>query len=422
MTDIGFSPAEILLPHGAAYETWSVVACDQYTSQPEYWNGVERFVGDTPSTLRLTLPEAYLSAGDVDKRVAAINETMRAYLAQGLLRSIGSHFVYVERTLRGGAVRSGLVGMVDLERYDYHKGSQSLIRATEGTVLERIPPRVRVREGAALELPHIMLLIDDPSDTVLGPLKAQSAGFPTLYDFDLMQQSGHLKGFQVQDAAAQGVNAALAALGDPAAFEEKYGVKDKGVLLFAVGDGNHSLATAKECYEQLKKRLPENEWKNHPARYALVELNNVHDPALEFEPIHRVAFDVEPQALLRALGEYYDISFEPCKGQSFEFLAGGERRRVWVKNPPSNLAVGTLQAFLDDYTAKHGGTVDYIHGEDVVEQLSGKPGNAGFLLPAMQKSELFPTVILDGALPRKTFSMGNACDKRFYLESRRITR
>lgn len=413
-----FQPGNILLPAREAMPKWSVVACDQYTSQPEYWDVVARTVGDAPSALHVTLPEIYLEGRDVDARIDAINRTMRQYLASGVLHELHGKYIYVERTQRDGVVRHGLMGVVDLECYDYRKGSQSLIRATEGTVLERIPPRVRVRQNAALELPHIMLLIDDAQRTVIEPLLEEKARFETAYDFPLMQDSGALTGYIVDDAAQARIDAALRALADPAAFHEKYHVpEDKGVLLFAVGDGNHSLATAKECYEQLKKTLSPEQAQAHPARWALVELTNVHDAALQFEPIHRVVFDVDPAAMMAALADYYTLSDE---GQAFTCVFGGKKQTVHVKNPPSNLAVGTLQAFIDAYLAEHGGRVDYIHGEDVVESLAREPGNIGFLLPPMAKEELFPTVILDGALPRKTFSMGHAYDKRFYLEARSI--
>lgn len=418
MNNNAFQPGNILLPDRADLTKWSVVACDQYTSQPEYWKAVSDFVGDAPSTLHITLPEIYLEGEDVDARIAGINRTMQQYLDTGILREIAGKYIYVERTQRDGVVRHGLMGVVDLECYDYRKGSQTLIRATEGTVLERIPPRVRVREHAALELPHIMLLIDDAQRTVIEPLCEEKARFETAYDFDLMQDSGSLRGYIVDDAAEKRIDAALQTLADPAAFHQKYQVpEDKGVLLFAVGDGNHSLATAKECYERIKAALPPEKASAHPARYALVELTNVHDAALQFEPIHRVVFDVDPQAMMEELAKYYELS---DAGQAFTCVIGDTKRTVHIKNPPSNLAVGTLQKFIDDYLTHHGGRVDYIHGDDVVEELAHDPKNIGFLLPPMAKEELFPTVILDGALPRKTFSMGHAYDKRFYLEARKI--
>ena len=425
MTNPVFSPADILLPKGQDMTKWSVVACDQYTSEPAYWERVEAFVGDKPSTLRITLPEIYLENSEVPQKIQYVNQTMEQYDREGVFCCLPHSLVYVERALSGGGVRKGLVGAVDLERYDYAKGSQSLIRATEGTVLERIPPRVKVRENALLESPHIMLLIDDKEDTVIGPLAQSKEEFAPVYDFDLMENGGHIKGWQVSPEKAQGVLAALEQLAQPEAFREKYGApEDKGVLLFAVGDGNHSLATAKACYENLKKVLPPEQAAVHPARYALVELNNIHDPALEFEAIHRVVFGVDGGEMYKALSRYFDLSEAPCNGQPVTMLWQGEEglfeKPLWIQNPCSQLAVGSLQAFLDGYLSSHKGRVDYIHGEDVVRKLAGQPGNVGFLLPDMGKGELFPTVIFDGALPRKTFSMGHAWDKRYYLECRKI--
>ena len=413
------STGKILIPKDADLSKWSVVACDQYTSQPEYWEEVSNYVGDAPSTLHITLPEIYLEGDDVAQRIESINTNMKKYVDTNLFKEIAGKYIYVERTQRDGVVRHGLMGVVDLEEYDYRKGSQTAIRATEGTVLERIPPRVRVRENASLELPHIMLLIDDRDLTVIEPLDAEKSGFEIAYDFGLMQDSGSIRGYIVDEKAQVRIDAALAALADKETFCKKYNVTDdKGVLLFAVGDGNHSLATAKECYERIKAKLGDAA-KDHPARYALVEVTNVHDKALEFEPIHRVVFDVDPEKMMAELAKFYELGDE---GQGFVAVIGDEKREIFVKNAPTNLAVGTLQKFIDDYLEKNGGRVDYIHGDDVVEELSKAPTNIGFLLPPMEKEELFPTVILDGALPRKTFSMGHAYDKRFYLEARKISR
>ncbi len=424
MSNIGFSAGEIYLPDAKNdLSKWSVVACDQFTSQPEYWEEVSDYVGDAPSTLKITLPEIYLEQDGVDGRIKEINANMDTYLKDGVLKSAGSKYIYVERTQRDGVCRRGLMGVVDLEEYNYLPGSKSLIRATEGTVLERIPPRVRVREHASLELPHIMLLIDDPEKTVIEPLAEGADFMDVAYDFSLMQSSGSIKGYFVSDDKAEAIGNALEKLADPEVCQAKYGVSDKGVLLFAVGDGNHSLATAKECYERLKKTLTAEEAAVHPARYALVEVVNVHDTALQFEPIHRVVFDIDADNLLSALSSFYEVSETPCEGaQSFEYCCAKSIGTLWIKNPRSNLAVGTLQIFLDDYLKKNGGRIDYIHGDDVVNELGTQVGNMGFLLPPMAKEDLFKTVLIDGALPRKTFSMGHAWDKRFYLETRRITK
>lgn len=415
MNNLGFYPAKVLLPEKADLTKWSVVACDQYTSQSDYWHEVEALVGETPSTLHMIVPELYLEEPDVDRRIAAVNAAMDRYLADGLFRTV-DRFIYVRRTLRDGKVRRGLMGAVDLEQYDFTKGSQSLIRATEGTVLERIPPRVRVREHASLECPHIMLLIDDPQQTVIEPLETRAAALEPLYRFDLMQNSGSLEGLLCDEEESGRIAAALDALAAPAAFQTRYGLSGKAPLLFAVGDGNHSLATAKTCYENLKKTLSPEEARVHPARYALVEVVNLHDDSLEFEPIHRVVFGVDEEKLMAALRERCGAD-----GQRVVACKGRERTELYFSQVSSNLPVGTLQQFLDAYVAENGGRIDYIHGEEVVEELSAQSGNVGFLLEVMPKEELFKTVVLDGALPRKTFSMGHAWDKRFYMECRKIT-
>ncbi|MDR1116731.1 MAG: DUF1015 domain-containing protein [Oscillospiraceae bacterium] len=420
-----FKPGRALLPK-EGFEKWSCIACDQYTSEPGYWEEVERLVGDSPSAYRISLPEIYLEDGGVGDRIKNIKAGMDSYLKNGVFAAPVEGYIYVERTLSNGKVRRGLVGVCDLEQYDFSPSSQSLIRATEGTIPERIPPRLRVRQGAALELPHVMLLLDDPEDKVFLNLSRRDK-FKKLYSFPLMMSGGSIEGFLVPDECAKGIDAAICEAGRQDVFERKYGVRGKGALLFAVGDGNHSLATAKTCYEELKKTLSPEEAADHPARYALVELVNIHDPALEFEAIHRVVFDVDPEHLLRELkladGEARGDSADGrADGQTVEFIYGGGARtgRYTFQSPTSNITVGTLQGFLDSYLARHGGRLDYIHGEAVVRELGGEKGNIGFILPPMEKGELFKTVILDGALPRKTFSMGHANDKRYYLECREI--
>ena len=414
----GFYPADILLPRDADMTKWAVVACDQFTSQPEYWEAVEQTVGDAPSALRLILPEAKLHDPDAQAHIADINASMENYLREDIFQEYPHSFFYMERTQADGKVCQGLIGMVDLEDYDFLPGSKHLIRATEGTVLERIPPRVRVREHAALELPHIILLIDDPEKTVIEPLD-RSAMQP-LYDFELQQGGGHLRGWRLTDQQQQSTAKALAALADPAQMERKYGAEDD-VLLYAVGDGNHSLATAKQCYEDLKKVTPPEQWAALPARYALVEVMNNHSDALEFEPIHRVLFGVEAAALLEAFKAYYPGAHEGAgEGHTIAYTWKGGSGSITVPDPKVQLAVGTLQNFLDDYLKTHNGEVDYIHGDEVADALGAEEGNIAFKLPAMAKEELFKTVLHDGALPRKTFSMGHAYDKRYYVEARKI--
>ena len=418
---LGFYPADILLPKDADMTKWAVVACDQFTSQPEYWQAVEETVGDAPSTLRLILPEAKLNEPDVDEHIAGINAAMQDYLDRGIFRTLADSLIYIERVQSDGKVRHGLIGMVDLDQYDFTPGSGALIRATEGTVLSRIPPRVRVRQDAPIELPHVMLLIDDPDRTVIEPMTAQSGSMEKLYDFDLQQGGGHLTGWKLTEKQIDAAADALTALCSGEEMEKKYGLKGAAPLLFAVGDGNHSLATAKQCYENLKKVTPESEWANLPARYALVEVVNNHDDALQFEPIHRVLFGVEPEAVLQAFLDFYPGAHEgQGPGHTIAYTYAGHTGFVTVPEPKVQLAVGTLQAFIDEYLKTHGGEVDYIHGDDVTDQLGAKPGNIGFKLPAMGKEQLFKTVMADGVLPRKTFSMGHAQDKRYYVEARKI--
>ena len=396
-----FNKADILLPECVDMEKWSVVACDQYTAQPEYWKEAEKFVGDSPSTLNIVYPEAFLSEGDA--RIEKINNTMKEYVEKNIFATLKDSLIYVERTMNSGKIRRGIVGTIDLEEYDFSKGSKSAIRATEGTILERIPPRVKIREKAPLELPHAILLINDEKDSIFGGIEKKKP----LYDFDLMSGGNHIAGWHISGTDADVLIEKL----------DKFAKSAPDNLAFAVGDGNHSLATAKTCWENLKKNLSEEEQKTHPARFCLVEVENIHDKALEFEPIHRVVFGKGFDDVKTALCKYYETSENQTDGAQEIVLVSGERTEsVFVTNPSSNLTVGTLQNFLDH----EGYDLDYIHGDDVVRSLSDKADAVGFILPCPQKSELFETVILDGALPRKTFSMGEANEKRFYLEAKKI--
>ena len=425
---VGVLVPEILLPpQGTDMYKWAVVACDQFTSQKEYWEEARRIIGDAPSTLDLILPEAWLGAQDEQERIARIKEKMQEYLHNGTLVKQPQGFALVELTAAGNT-RHGLVMALDLEKYDYSKGSGTLIRATEGTIVERIPPRLRIREGAAVELPHILVLIDDPEETVIEPLTAQAEKLPLLYDTDLMLGGGHISGRLVSgEKEIVGVLEALTALSDKAAFEKKYG--SKPVLLFAMGDGNHSLATAKANWEKIKATLPEEQREDHPARYALIELNNVHDKGIVFEAIHRNVFGIPGEKLVEALlqklreqngGAEIGPEQAPAGGEKhvIPFYYGDKSGAFIVTEPAVQLAVGTLQNAIDAVLKELGGEVDYIHGIDVVKELAQKPDTTGFLLPDMEKSELFPTVVYDGALPRKTFSMGEAAEKRYYMEAR----
>ena len=437
ISDIGIQIPQVYLPKPSIDpQKWAVVACDQFTSEPEYWNDVEKIVGDAPSTLRLTFPEVYLEGEGGEERIKNIQAAMKKYMDEGVLQPHDG-FVYVERQTLHGKTRKGLMLCLDLERYDYNKGSSSLIRATEGTIVDRLPPRIKIREGAMLEFPHILVLIDDPNKTVIEPLTDAKAKFQKLYDFETMLGSGHLAGYAVDATFENQVVEALRGLASPETFAAKYGVdKSLPVLLFAMGDGNHSLATAKAIWEKIKGEVG----MDHPARYALVEIENVHDEALEFEPIHRVLFGLkkdifaEMQSFFGTNYKYSAVAngaemtqrVDTATGekQLIGVVGGGQQFGVIeISNPSTNLAVGTLQAFLDPFV-KNGGAekIDYVHGEDVVERLSLQSGNVGFYLAGMHKNELFKTVILDGALPRKTFSMGEAKETRFGMEARKITK
>ena len=388
-----FSSADILLPK-SHFEEWAVVACDQYTSEPEYWDAVKQAAGDKPSALNVILPEVYLSA-DNSERIEKINQNMQNYLDQKIFAEYPNSLIYVERIQSDGKCRRGIVGKIDLESYDYHTGTDAEIRATEQTVLSRIPPRVEIRKNAPLELPHVMLLFDEPDNAIFAYLDANKESFDKVYDFELMCKAGSIKGYLLNEAATITVLSQFAVLKQ----------KNNG-FLFCVGDGNHSLATAKECY---------NLNKTEASRYALVEAVNIHDKALEFEPIYRVVFGVNPQSLMddfvNTLGE---------GTQKFTCVYGDKTKEIGV-NPTAKLAVGTLQTFLDEYIKNHPeAEIDYIHGEESLKKLASRENAIGFIFNGMQKSELFDAVNADGSLPRKTFSMGHADDKRFYIEARKI--
>ncbi len=406
MSKTGFSAANILLPADVDYETWAVVACDQFTSQPEYWERVEAAVGSKPSTLRVILPEAELSNGHTEEHIAKINSTMREYLETGMFREYPDAMIYLERVQSDGRVRKGLIGKIDLEEYDYAAGSTTLARATEGTVLDRIPPRQAVRRDAVIELPHVMLLIDDIDNTVIGPLKGCKE---VLYDFELMEGGGNARAWLVPEDLKADACKALEKLAD------------RQSLLFAVGDGNHSLASAKALYEEEKQKFGPGSENTLPSRYALVEVVNLYDDALEFEPINRVLFDVNVQELMEAFKAEYPETYEgKGEGHVIQYAYEESEGFITVPNPKAQLEVGTLQSFLDKYIEEKGFGIDYVHGDEITIELGKKPGCMAFLLPAMDKGDLFKSVINDGALPRKTFSMGHASDKRYYIEARKI--
>ncbi len=430
--NLTFTPADILLPDFAACDgtRWSCVACDQYTSEPAYWRAADALVGEAPSTLRLILPEVYLE--ETATRKPRVLAAMDDYLAR-VLRTHPDAMILVERTLGDGSVRWGLVGAVDLMAYEYQRGAQSLVRATEATVAERIPARTTVRRDAPVELPHAMLLIDDRQKTVIEPLAAHRDELAVAYDYDLMQGGGHLKGYFLTAGDMNAVQSTLGALITPEAMATRYGREGLAPLLFAVGDGNHSLAAAKTCFEEIRARIGDEAAANHPARYALCEVVNLYDESLNFEPIYRVAFGVNPEHLLAAFETYTAGLAGNATPQTVEWVHGTAESAscdgttltgtVTVEAPVAALAVGTVQDFLDDYmktAAPADATIDYIHGADTARRLAARPDAIAFLFDGMHKEELFATVITDGALPRKTFSMGHAADKRFYTEARRI--
>ena len=392
---------DILLPCAEDMGAWSVIACDQFTSEPEYWAAAEARAAEKPSTLSLMLPEAWLHTARADGADGRIADTMRRYLAEGVFQTVPDSFIYVERTLSDGRVRRGLVAALDLEQYDFTGTQRTSVRSTEGTVEERLPPRVNIRRGAPLEMPHTLLLMDDRTDSVLSLAEKAKDTLEKVYDFDLMLGGGHIAGWRVSGETKAAVQSALDALDNAALQREKYGdAAENGKLTFAVGDGNHSLAAAKRFWEEKRKTLPENERETDPARFALVEIENIHEPSLDFEPIHRVIFDTDTSAF------------------AAEFTA---HRTEWeAEDKTLGERVAAAESFCRAYIAAHGGYIDYIHGDDTARSLGGKPNCAAVLLPPVEKSGLFLSVLKNGALPKKSFSMGNARDKRYYLECRKI--
>ena len=389
-------PTDILLPK-SNFEAWSCIACDQYTSEPEYWKETSNFVKDAPSALNIILPEVYLKEDNTNE-INKINDTMKSYLNGDVFNVVENSVVYTKRTLNNGDTRHGLVGLIDLEDYSYEKGAKTPIRATEATVVDRIPPRVKIRKDAVIEIPHIMLLIDDPLNTVIEPIAQNTDKMQKLYDFVLMQNAGSISGYKVTDDMLENVNASLNSLSE----------KSIDGLLYAVGDGNHSLATAKECYKQ-----------GTGSRYALVEVVNIHDKSLEFEPIYRILFGVQPEKVINDFVDWCGGEYIGADAQKFTCVYGETEKEISVK-PKGALCVATLQSFLDEYLKGKDVTIDYIHGIESTKTLARHESALGFIFSGMEKADLFPAVSKDGSLPRKTFSMGCADDKRFYLEARKI--
>ena len=398
--------ADILLPNdNISSEKWAVVAVDQYTSEPEYWREVENIVGDSPSTLKITLPEVYLAESEA--RTPQMQANMRAYLDGGVLaEKVKNGYILVERTTESG-VRLGLMACLDLEQYDYTAGSVSLIRATEGTVIERVPPRVKIRSGAAVELPHVLMLLDDNKMRAIEPAYESREALEKLYDFELMQGGGHLRGWKIEGEMMDKIDAA---------FDEIY--KESGSLFLAVGDGNHSLAAARAYWMEIRESVPEEKRACHPARYALAEIENLHSPAIQFEPIHRIVTGVDPEKMIAEYEAYLAENGE-------KITAGSQLTLVWGKNEKTygfdHHPLKVLQAFLDAYMKNHPeAEIDYIHGDDTLRRLADRENALGLMPCAFEKAAFFPFIRTYGALPRKTFSMGHAHEKRYYFEARKI--
>ena len=422
-----FSPAHILLPsEQIPVGQWGCVACDQFTSDRSYWEKAAQAAAGGPSTLDLILPEVYLEEDDVDARISAIHAAMDDYARNVLTRAVDG-FIYVERTEQSGRVRQGLVGRIDLEAYSYAEGAVPAIRPSEHTVESRIPPRMAVRRGARLETPHIMMLADDPGCTLIEPIGEKKEQLRKVYEGDLMLNGGHIAGWAVEDPAllAQ-IDSALNVLGSQEAFDARYPQAKGGApLTLAVGDGNHSLASAKACWEELKKTLTPEQQLTHPARWCLAEVCNVHSPAIEIEPIHRVLFNVDCGAVLLALIAWSDsnmagICFGDSKQQAFTLAGPHVSNVLSFEDPVAPLTVGTVDEFIEYFMARHSeARVDYVHDEPAVRALT-RQGGVAFLLPPFEKSDLFKGIVMGGVLPRKTFSMGHAEEKRYYIECRRI--
>ena len=399
-----FAPADILLPEGIELSNWSVIACDQFSSELDYWERVRKNVDEKPSTLNMILPEAYLGNIDEEREIRKISTAMERCLKQGLFREIRDSFVYIERTLSGGGVRRGLVGAVDLEEYSF-SGGKAPILASEGTVLDRLPARIRIRRAAQLELPHIIAFIDDKNNTVIEPLSKKADSLPLLYDFELMEGGGHIKGMRVSGCDADDVASAL------------YALYEKNGTLLVMGDGNHSLAAAKVYWDELKQHLSVAERKTHPAGKALVEINNVYDPAINFEAIHRALFDVDPAEFTRKLTD----AMPAGRDYELRWVSRGQSGVIGISAECIGDMLTALQTFIDSYVNSAGCGVDYIHDADAVIRIAQNERSLGLLLPAMDKSELFATVLGSGVFPKKSFSVGHAKDKRYYLECRMIT-
>ena len=424
MKKTGFSSADVLLPKkGIDLKKWAVIACDQYTADPEYWEKVEESVGEAPSTLRITLPEIYLEKEGKEERIRKINTTMDEYLENGIFTEYKDSYILVERKSETGT-RFGIVGKIDLEEYDYSKDSKSQVRATEGTILSRIPPRKEIRHAAPLELPHIMILISDEKRTVIESMRDKRDELEVIYDTDLMMAGGHVRGYLInreedKKSIDDGLSQMLESL-DP-----------ENPLLFAMGDGNHSLATAKSLWEDIKEELSEEEKERHPARYALVEIENIFDEGLQFEPIHRIFYSLTLDRFDEAISSFAPVVRKEKidkeeisklinkEKRAFVLYDGNEYTLYMMDGTEKELAAWTIQSVIDTLLFEKACTVDYIHGMEETLSLAGN-GNIAVILPDIPKETFFASILSDSAFPRKTFSIGHANEKRYYMEARKI--
>jgi len=413
-----FKSCDILLPDGQDMEKWAVVACDQFSSQKEYWQALDEQIGDAPSTLRLMLPEAYLEMRDQFEQAKIINETMRSYLDSGVFKTLEDSYIYVERTLRDGTLRRGIVGALNLDEYDYAQGSTSPVRATEGTIEDRLPPRVRIRKGAALEMPHIMVFVDDKDNSLMSGLTLDRQKLEKVYDFNLSGGGGSIKGYAVSGENKSMVEDGLMRLADPETIGERYG--NLAPVIYAMGDGNHSLATAKKCWLQLRETLSDNERENHPARYSLVEIVNIHDEAITFEPIHKVIFETNPDSFISDAIAFWAKQSKDGAEHSLRLVTDGREEVVSVTGLMIGELIAKAEIFCQNHMAAHGGRIDYIHNDEAALEMGRRSGAAAILMPTLGKDELFPSIIKSGPFPKKSFSIGHAEDKRYYLECRKI--
>lgn len=395
-----FRAGNIMLPKACDYQKWSVIACDQHTSEPEYWENVRNYIGNAPSTIHMFFPEADLHKVGEDL-FEQLSSYMQTLLEDNFYNCYPNSYVYVERTLANGVIRQGIIGVVDLEYYDYAPKPTTKIFAMEATVLQRVPPRIALRKRSCMEFSHTVMFCDDKDKSIIEPLNTAKKQLTQLYDFDLMTDGGHIAGYLLSGKEAE-------------TFERKIS-KYEAENVYLVGDGNHSLVTAKLSYESLKETHPDIDWKNHPARYAMVELENINSDAMVFEPIYRIAVSESAEAMLDDF-----VKMDVATGIPIAWSYGSRTGTVRLPVNDGELPIEALQRFLDEWLEAHSGSVDYIHGSDTVKKLSQNKNTIGFLQPDFDKTILFPYILSGKVMPKKTFSIGHAEEKRYYLEGRKI--